>query len=171
MIGHGFQRMIAITGATVDDAEEILRLQKLAYKSEAELYGECALPPLTQSIESLREEFGGSVVLKAMSGERIVGSVRAKATDGVCAIGRLVVHPEFQGQGIGSQLLKKIEACFTGLSKYELFTGSKSEANIRLYERHGYVSTRTQALSPTVSITFLEKPMSIHKGRPMAGAQ
>ena len=163
--------MIAVTRATVDDAEEILRLQKLAYQSEAELYGDYALPPLTQSIESLREEFAGSVVLKAVSGERIVGSVRAKAENDTCAIGRLVVHPEFQGQGIGSQLLKQIEASFTGLSKYELFTGSKSEANIRLYERHGYVSTRTQTLSPTVSITFLEKPISIYKERPMAGPQ
>jgi hypothetical protein len=123
MIGHGFRRMIAITRATVDDAEEILRLQKLAYQSEAELYGECALPPLTQSIESLRSEFDGSVVLKAMSGERIVG----------------------------------------------LRTGQGYSRRVR--HRKAGVSTHTQTLSPTVSITCLEKPMSIRKGRPMAGAQ
>jgi len=54
----------------------------------------------------------------------------------------------------------RIEGCFAGASTYELFTGSKSEANIRLYERHGYTITRTSALSPKVSTTFLEKAAS-----------
>ena len=45
-----------------------------------------------------------------------------------------------------------------GAAKFELFSGSKSEANIRLYQRHGYTVTRTESLSPTMLITFLEKP-------------
>ena len=160
MEAGGHNHSTAVTRATVGDAEEILALQKLAYQTEARLYGDWSLPPLTQSIESLRDEFAGSVVLKTMSSDRIVGSVRAKAQMDVCAIGRLIVHPEFRGRGIGSQLLERIEGCFTGVSTYELFTGSQSEANIRLYERHGYTITRTSALSPEVSITFLEKPAS-----------
>ena len=44
----------------------------------------------------------------------------------------------------------RIEGCFAGASTYELFTGSKSEANIRLYERHGYTITRTSALAKGV---------------------
>jgi hypothetical protein len=44
------------------------------------------------------------------------------------------------------------------VARFELFTGSKSEANIRLYQRHGYTITRTSQLSPTVSIVFMEKP-------------
>jgi ribosomal protein S18 acetylase RimI-like enzyme len=89
---------------------------------------------------------------------QIVGSVRAKASMGTCAIGRLIVHPESQGKGIGSKMrgmLADIESRFPDVSKYELFTGSKSEANIRLYQPHGYIITRTQPLSATVSITFL----------------
>ena len=150
--------MLTISRAEPKDAEAILVLQKLAYQSEAALYNDWSLPPLTESIESLLAEFPSFVVLKAMSGERIVGSVRAKAPVGICAIGRLVVHPDFQGRGIGSGLLKHIEASFSGVSKYELFTGSKSESNIRLYRRHGYTISRTQAFSATVSLTFLEKP-------------
>jgi len=99
-----------------------------------------------------------AVILKAVSGERIIGTVRAKVASGTCTIGRLAVHPDFQGQGIGSALLKNIEASFPDASKYELFTGSRSQANIRLYQRHGYTISHTQAVSPTVSLTFLEKP-------------
>jgi ribosomal protein S18 acetylase RimI-like enzyme len=149
--------LVAITAALPEDAEAILFLQKLAYQSEARLYNDWSLPALTQTIASLREEFTSSVVLKAISGETLVGAVRGKVTLGTCAIGRLVVHPEFQGQGIGSKLLQSIEANCGFVSTFQLFTGSKSKANIRLYLRHGYTITRTQPLSPTVSITFLEK--------------
>ena len=60
-------------------------------------------------------------------------------------------------KGIGSQLLRNIETKFNRVAKFELFTGPKSEANIRLYQRHGYTITRTQPLSQTVSIVFMEK--------------
>ena len=149
--------MITITEATLADAEEILALQKLAYQSEARIYDDWSIPPLTQTVESLREEFATSIVLKALSGPRLVGSVRATLAAGTCTIGRLIVDPEFQCQGIGSRLLESVETECQGSSKFELFTGTKSEANIRLYQEHGYSITRTQQLSPNVLIVFLEK--------------
>jgi ribosomal protein S18 acetylase RimI-like enzyme len=149
--------MITIATASTSDAAAILALQKLAYQSEARLYDDWSLPPLTQTLDALIEEFSRSVILKAMIGDRIVGSVRARQQGDTCLIGRLVVHPEVQGQGIGSQLLRDIEARFADVARFELFTGSKSEANIRLYQRCGYAVARTQPLSPTIAILYLEK--------------
>jgi ribosomal protein S18 acetylase RimI-like enzyme len=149
--------VFAISVASVFDAEAVLALQRLAYESEARLYGDWTIPPLTQTIESLRDEIATSVVLKATAEERLVGSVRARVTSGVCAIGRLIVHPDFQRRGLGSKLLQDVEARFPGAARFELFTGSRSEANVRLYQRHGYTITRTQTLSATVSLVFLEK--------------
>jgi len=40
---------------------------------------------------------------------------------------------------------------------FELFTGSRSEANIRLYERLGYRRSHEQVLSPGVTLVYLEK--------------
>lgn len=151
------KQTVAVGDAASADAEAILALQKLAYQSEAKLYNDWSLAPLTESIESLLEQFTNSIFLKATLGDRLVGSVRAKQNGDTCLISRLFVHPELQGQGIGSQLLLSIEARFKDVSKFGLFTGSKSEANIRLYQRHGYSITRTQALSPTLSLVFLEK--------------
>lgn len=150
--------MVTVSDASTEDAEVILALQKLAYQSEAKLYNDWSLPPLTQTIESLREDFANSVVLKATLGDRLVGSVRARQSGDRCEIARLIVHPELQGRGIGSQLLRSIEERFSTVSRFELFTGSKSEANIRLYQRHGYRITRTQRQSQNVWITSLEKP-------------
>jgi GNAT superfamily N-acetyltransferase len=149
--------MVTITSAALADAEEILALQKLAYQSEARLYDDWSIPPLTQTLESLKEEFATSLVLKAVSGPRIVGSVRANAAGERCTIGRLIVDPEFQRRGIGARLLQRVEAECGNASKFELFTGTKSEANVRLYQRHGYSVARTEQLSPSVMIVFMEK--------------
>jgi predicted N-acetyltransferase YhbS len=92
--------------AKPEDCHEIIQLQKLAYASEAKLYNDWSLPPLTQTLESLRQEFETSIILKAVITTRIISSVRAKLADDICQIGRLIVHPNFQRQGIGSVLLR-----------------------------------------------------------------
>jgi len=143
--------------ATLDDAAAILDLQKRAYESEARLYNDWTLPPLTQTLLALQEEFAASVVLKAMAGDRLVGSVRARETDGLCQLGRLIVEPELQGRGIGTMLMRHIESLFPGARVFELFTGSRSEGNLRLYERLGYQRAREKVLSPSVTLVFLEK--------------
>jgi len=146
-----------ISPAELRDAPAILALQRLAYQSEANLYNDWSLPPLVQTLELLRDEFSHSIVLKAVTEKHIIGSVRARAVDGIGQIGRLIVHPDHQGQGLGSELLKRAEGALAEVSIFELFTGTKSEANIRLYQRHGYRISRTQELSPTVLITFMQK--------------
>ena len=143
--------------ASPADAPAILGLQKLAYQSEARLYDDWTLPPLTQTLENLREEFAASVVLKATDGASLVGSVRAREANGLCQIGRLIVSPEQQGQGVGTMLMRHIEAEFPRARVFELFTGSRSEGNLRLYQRLGYSRTREKILSPTITLEFLEK--------------
>jgi len=150
--------MYPITRATFDDAAAILALQKRAYESEARLYDDWSIPPLTQSLESLCQELTRSVALKCEREGTIVGSVRGTLNDGVCHIGRLIVEPAFQRRGIASALLAAIELEFPAARSFELFTGSRSADNIRLYERHGYQRTTTRVLSPQVTLVYLIKP-------------
>jgi len=143
--------------ASPEDAEAILELQKLAYQSEARLYGDESLPPLTQTLQSLREEFAASIVLKLTDAGHLIGSVRAREVEGVCHVGRLIVRPDLQGRGAGTMLMRHIEAAFPDANAFELFTGSRSEGNLRLYERLGYRRSREKVLSPAVTLLFLEK--------------
>ena len=46
---------------------------------------------------------------------------------------------------------------FPDAAKFELFTGSKSEGNIRLYERLGYRSSRGERVSASLSLVSFEK--------------
>lgn len=157
-----------ILPATKADAPAILALQRLAYLSEAMLYGDWDIPPLTQPLEALLAEFSRLSFLKAVPLEpdqepgpgslTLVGSVRAGLSQGVCHIGRLMVHPEHQGRGLGSALLAAMEARFPKAQRYSLFTGSRSEGNIRLYRRHGYEIVRTQAISDSLTLVHMEKP-------------
>jgi GNAT superfamily N-acetyltransferase len=146
-----------IESATVDDAEQILALQKLAYESEARLYDDWTIPPMNQTLESLVSELHNDTVLKALEGRTIVGSVRATVSDKVCHIGRLMVHPSHQGRGLGTALMRAIEARFPDAAGFELFTGSKSEGNIRLYTRLGYVATGARRVSDRVTLVVLSK--------------
>jgi GNAT superfamily N-acetyltransferase len=141
------------------DAETILVLQKLAYESEARLYDDWSLPPLVQTIDSMRSDIEGGVLLKADYDGALVGSVRARLAGDTCHVGRLIVHPGSQGGGIGTRLMRALERRreFAQTRRFELFTGHRSEGNIRLYERLGYRRCREQAVSPAVTLVFMEK--------------
>ena len=143
--------------AAIGDAEQILNLQKLAYQSEAEIYPDCIIPPMTQTIGKMREEFQSQVLYKAIYENDIIGSVRAYSEDNSCFIGRLIVHPEFQRKGIGTKLMNAVETHFSDVQRYELFTGTKSIENIRLYERLGYKPIKEQVVNKFLSLIYMEK--------------
>lgn len=155
-----------IVPAAKEDAADILALQQAAYQSEAELYRDWSIPPLTQTLAELQQEITASTVLKASQGGLLVGSVRAvQQPDTSVAIGRLIVLPELQGQGIGSLLMASIEAAFPAAPRFELFTGSLSIRNIRLYEKLGYCLFMRKQLSPQVELVFMEKRIDQVQGR------
>lgn len=146
-----------IKPAVVEDADAILALQHLAYQSEAAIYDDFTLPPLLESLEETRARFQDRRFLKAVESERVVGSVRAFADLGTCHVERLIVHPDCRRQGIGTALLRAIEMLFPGANRFELFTGHKSEGNLRIYEREGYRTFRQQRLNDRVSLVFMAK--------------
>jgi len=146
-----------IERAMVGDAESILSLQKLAYRSEAEIYDDFTIPPLTQTLEEIKKDFESQVFLKAVTDGRIIGSVRAFVKEGTCHVGRLIVHPDFQNQGIGTRLMGGIEEVFKEAQRFEIFTGHKSERNLYLYEKRGYQSFKTIKANEKLTIVYLEK--------------
>ena len=108
-------------------------------------------------LEELGEEFAQGTVLKVVNDSgAIIGSVRAYEENGTVYIGKLMVHPNMQRQGIGTQLLLAIENEFLNC-RYELFTSTKSISNIRLYESLGYKIFKEEAVSEELQFVFLEK--------------
>lgn len=147
---------IQVETATVADAEDILDLQKKAFKSEAELYGDHTIAPLNENLEEMLNAFGEYSFLKAVKEGSTVGAVRVKVEEDTCYIGRLVVHPDFQNQGVGTILMNQAEERFPA-SRYFLFTGHKSEKNLYLYDKLGYHHTATEQLTDRIKMVFMEK--------------
>ncbi len=147
---------ITIQDAEFDEAQQILELQKIAYQREAELYQDWNIPPLLQTLHQLELEFENHKILVAKLNDEIVGSVRGYADQGTLHVGRLIVHPDFQKRGIGSQLLMKIEQ-ESKCQRYELFTGQKSIQNIKLYEKLGYQKFKTEKIHDELDFIYLHK--------------
>ena len=150
------QQKITIEPAKEADLKAILVLQKLAYRSEAERYNDFSLPPLLQTLDEIRADFARMTFFKATAGKRLVGSVRSYVKDGTCYIGRLIVHPDVQNQGIGTRLLQSLEQYFNIAQRFELFTGHKSEPALHLYHKLGYREFKRQEMATHI-IIFLEK--------------
>lgn len=150
-----------ITPARPADAEEILALQRAAYRIEAERYQDFGLPPLIETPADLVAILETSTVLAARRRDDatgvIVGTARAVVRGDTAHIGRISVLPRLHGQGIGRQLLAAIEQATAPVRRYALFTGHRSERNLRMYERAGYGRVGSERQSAAVVLIHLEK--------------
>ncbi|HEX2946657.1 MAG TPA: GNAT family N-acetyltransferase [Clostridia bacterium] len=146
-----------IEKALYEDLEEILALQKLAYQSEAMICNDYGIPPLTQTIDGIREDFHNQIILKAVGDNRIIGSIRAYEKDGTCFIGRVIVHPEFQNRGVGKKLMLAVEDMFPECHLFSLFTGKNSVKNLYFYGSLGYKQVREEYIHDTLTFVYLEK--------------
>jgi ribosomal protein S18 acetylase RimI-like enzyme len=129
----------------VDDVGEVLTLQRAAYVTEAQAYGDLAIPPLTQTLDELRAELADpqTTAWGIRERGRLVASIRVRQADSATAeIGRLAVAPDRQGDGLGTALMLAAEARLQDdVTIIRLFTGEHSHANLRLYQRLGYRET------------------------------
>jgi ech hydrogenase subunit C len=176
--------------AEKNDAPEILALQKVAYQSEAEIYGDDSLPALQQSLEQLQGDFdhapqpppngeeavvsatttkpAPAVFLKAVVNGKIIGSVRGFQSNGTAHLSRLIVHPYFRGRGIGKKLLLSIEQAFPSAKRFEAYTGHKSKRNLNTLAKLGYTVYKNQPSTPTITWVYLEKHPAGKPEQPLA---
>jgi predicted N-acetyltransferase YhbS len=136
----------------VQDAGELLTLQRAAYVVEAQAHDDPWLPPLTETLAEIRTALAAAdvTVLGIRDRGRLIATVRLRhdpADPGTAGVARLAVTPDRQGEGLGSRLLAEVERHLRpGVRALVLFTGEHSHRNLGLYARQGYAEThRTEA--------------------------
>jgi len=149
--------MSVVERAGIGDLEEVLRIQKEVFRSEAEIYSRYDISPLHQTIEGIKKEFKDKLFLKLSNGGKIIGSVRAYQDGDTCYIERLAVCKDFQNRGYGTQLMNEIEKYFSDAKRFELATGYKSDRNLYLYQKLGYKIFKTKKYDRDLSFVYFEK--------------
>ena len=121
------------------DAGEILTLQRACWMQEQQANPDAWVPALHESLDDVRRWLPEWTVLTMRRAGRLVGGARARLDGDVWDIGRLMVAPDLQGQGLGRVLFEAIEAAApAAATSYALFTGAGSTENLRFYKRAGY---------------------------------
>lgn len=149
---------IEITRAAPADAAELLVLQRCCWVDEAIANDRLDLPALLESEAEVRSDLRTWSTWCVRSGGRLVGSVRARLDADTWEIGRLMVAPDHRRTGLGRRLLGFAEAqAPDGATVATLFTGERSDRNIALYQKSGYVLTDDPAPAGAVR---LSKPLA-----------
>lgn len=156
---------VEILPAVPEDYANLWDMQLTAYATEALLYDQ-PIPPVTQSQAEAVADCQRSHVLKACLDGRIVGSIRYVVQKGTCHIAKLMVLPGYRNRGFGTRLLQAVEQAVPG-ARYELFTGTRSTGNIRLYEKNGY---RIFATDPVNELVYLAKEAVAGDHNPTQGS-
>jgi GNAT superfamily N-acetyltransferase len=136
-----------------DVAEEVWALQHPAYQVEAALIGVADLPPLRDTIESLQtcgETFGG---YRCESGELSGAISYEREREGCYTLCRLMVHPDYLRQGIGSLLIEHLLFELPKPSLCSVTAEIRNMPAIALYERYGF--ERKDTYQPVSRITML----------------
>lgn len=134
----------------------ILELQTASYRIEADIIGFDRIPPLQDTLYSLREcdeIFYGYYV-----GDALAGIISYKILGTVLDIHRVAVHPRFFRRGIADKLVRFVEGIDGGIEKIVVGTGKKNLPAVKLYLKNGYTAQRDVEISEGIYITeFLKE--------------
>ena len=122
-------------------AEQIHRVQMLAYAQEAQLLGAIDFPPLRTTVDDIRtceEDF-----FAAIMDDELVGAVSVQPdSEGLGTnIASLVVLPSFQRRGIGRSLMAEVLSRYGG-EILTVQTGAQNGPALSLYAQSGFVELR-----------------------------
>ncbi len=138
-----------------ETAKNVLELQIASYKVEAEIIGFYEIPPLKDTINSLKEcdEIFYGYHIK----DTLAGIISYKIIDNVLDIHRVAVHPQFFKMGIAGKLINFVEGLESNINKVVVCTAKKNLPAINLYFKNGYKDINDIEISKNIYLTGFEK--------------
>lgn len=152
--------MLTIHRAQASDVEDMHGIQMRAFEEEGRRGDTRDIPPLQEQIAAIAEHVRTQIALIARDDGRTVGCVRGVLNDRVCTVRALVVEPAWHGRGVGSRLLKSLEAELKDVDRVDLTTNTIMEGNVAFYERHGYHVVEYTAPRSGVRLAQMSKSMA-----------
>ena len=148
---------LTIRRATIKDSDDLLKIAEIAYDKYLPLMDKKPAPMLADFNKHIAEDI---VFIALAEVEIIAGYVVLQQIKGQWWLDNIAVHPNHQGQGIGTKLRIEAENYVSILSDtIQLYTNIVMADNISWYERAGYVITQ-QALINGYERLYFEKRLS-----------
>jgi len=139
----------------LETLKSILEIQITSYKIEAKIIGFYEIPPLKDTIDSLKkcdENFYG-YYLKGI----LLGIISYKIFENVLDIHRVAIHPCYFKRGIASKMLNFIEKIESNINKVVVCTGKENLPAVNLYLKKGYTKKKDIEIVKGIYITEFEK--------------
>jgi ribosomal protein S18 acetylase RimI-like enzyme len=126
----------AIDPTSVGTASAIARIQRAAYRIEADLIGYDRIPPLVETEDDVRAL--DLQMLGALDGDLIVGLVGYAVDGDTVDIDRLAIDPRWFRRGIGRALVTEVDAREPAAARFLVSTGAANTPAVTLYQSLGY---------------------------------
>lgn len=129
---------ISIERTNVEDAKELINIQKKCFEEDAIKYEEC--PSFNEDTNDFVMMIKNTIFYKTIYGNKIIGdiSVRNKG-EGKYYLRTICVLPEYQNMGIGHNAIEYIEMDNPGGRIWTLVTLKDNYRNCHFYEKMGYI--------------------------------
>lgn len=138
-----------------EKGEEVLRLQKQAYKVEAAYIGTFDIPPLKETLNELLNS--GEKFIGYFVEDTVAGVLSYKFKKGVIDIHRVMVHPSFFRRGIARSLIKHVENKMDSAEFVIVSTGAKNLPAVKMYQRLGFEVLDQSIFGDLVVTNFKKK--------------
>jgi GNAT superfamily N-acetyltransferase len=151
---------VSIVRAADNDAEQLLAIQKRAFRRLYELYQDEGDPYL-DGLEEMKRCIGykqGKYYKVLADGELCGGVFVFLLRGGRYKVGRVYIAPELQGKGYGGHAVGLAERLEEGAREWELDFPADQVANERCYTKLGYRDTgRREVINERLVLRFYEK--------------
>lgn len=135
-------------------AQEVLDIQKPAYKIEAEIIGNYEIPTLRDTAASLQE--CGETFYGCYLNDTLKGVISIIIVDDIMEICRLFVHPNSHQKRIATRLLDFVQMN-EKIKRINVSTGSKNIPAIHFYLKNGFVITKETEVAEGLTLTHFRK--------------
>ncbi|MCM3574594.1 bifunctional NUDIX hydrolase family protein/GNAT family N-acetyltransferase [Mesobacillus subterraneus] len=134
---------ISLQEASVEDAEELLALQREVFMPLYEKYKDHETSPVTQTMERFSARFKRGEYYKILFEGMLAGSVHVyEKSPGLLKLHIINILEKYHNKGIAQEVMKRLELMYPEAEAWELDTILTEERNCYLYEKMGYKRTK-----------------------------
>ncbi|NKE07079.1 bifunctional NUDIX hydrolase family protein/GNAT family N-acetyltransferase [Mesobacillus selenatarsenatis] len=156
---------ISLKKASIEDAEELLALQREVFMPLYKKYKDHETSPVTQTMERFMARFERGTYFKILFDGELAGSVLVyEKSPGLMRLHIINILEKHHNKGIAQAVMKRLEIMYPEADAWELDTILTEKRNCYLYEKMGYKRTgEEKVINKELTIIRYRKDFNLSK--------